>query len=109
LFEHLIVTQILTLNATLGEPARLSTYRTEAGSEVDLIIEKDGETMSLEIKAGTRVSSSDFSGLRRFGAPAGRKRLRSLLLYAGSRAYREGDVSVLPWRHALKEIEDFLT
>ena len=45
LFEHFIVTQILTANFTLGEPARLSTYRTEAGSEVDLILEKDGDTL----------------------------------------------------------------
>jgi predicted AAA+ superfamily ATPase len=108
LFEHFVVTQILTLNATLGEPARISTYRTEAGSEVDLIVEKDGQTMSLEIKAGTRVSSGDASGLRRFAALAVRKRPRALLLYAGTRAYRDDDVSVLPWRQGLTEVADFL-
>ena len=107
LFEHFIVNQILTANLTLGEPARLSTYRTEAGSEVDLILEKDGDTLSLEIKSSARVSSRDFSGLRQFsslfdGAQS------SILLYAGNRAYKEGSIDVLPWRKGLSEIMDFL-
>ena len=68
LFEHFIVNQVHTANFIMGEPARLSTYRTEAGSEVDLILEKDGDTLSLEIKSGTRVSPGDFSGLRSFAS-----------------------------------------
>jgi len=34
LFEHFIVNQVLTAHLPMGEPARLSTYRTEAGSEI---------------------------------------------------------------------------
>ena len=109
LFEHFIVNQILIANATLGEPARLSTYRTEAGSEVDLIVEKAGETIGLEIKSGSRVASKDFSGLRSFSASHGRRRAgRSILLYSGNRAYTDGQVDVLPWRKALSEIMAFL-
>lgn len=109
LFEHFIVNQILTANGTLGEPARLSTYRTEAGSEVDLIVEKDDDTISVEIKSSARLSSGDFSGLRRFAAQhRGGGRLKSLLLYAGPRAYKEGAVDVLPWREGLSEVLAFL-
>ena len=109
LFEHFIVNQIITANFVLGEPARLSTYRTEAGSEVDLIIEKDGDTLGIEIKSSARVSSGDFSGLRSFSSLLKRSSgRRLLLLYAGSRAYREDVVDVLPWREALSEVLDFL-
>ena len=109
LFEHFIVNQILTVNLLMGEPARVSTYRTESGSEVDLILEKDGDTMSLEIKSGARASSGDFSGLRRFAAlPFGAGARKSILLYAGNKAYKEGFIDVLPWRQGLAEILDFL-
>jgi predicted AAA+ superfamily ATPase len=109
LFEHFVVNQILTANAILGEPARLSTYRTEAGSEVDLVVEKGRDVLGLEIKSSSRVSTKDSSGLRRFAALLGSGRLRgSILLYAGTRAYREGAVDVLPWRAGLSEVMNFL-
>lgn len=109
LFEHFIVNQILTVNALLGEPGRLSTYRTEAGVEVDLIVEKDDDVLCVEIKAAPRVSDRDLSGLRRFAADFGRRRVpTSVLLYAGNRAYKDGAIAVLPWRSALDEVFDFL-
>ncbi len=109
LFEHFIVNQILTANFVFGEPARLSTYRTESGREVDLIIEKDGETLGVEIKSGARVSSADFSGLKSFSSlRRGRGSKRFILLYAGNKSYTESDVEVLPWRQGLSEILDFI-
>ncbi len=109
LFEHFIVNQILTTNRTLGESARLSTYRTEAGSEVDLIIEKDGLTLGVEIKAGTQVGSGDLSRLKRFATRFPKRRFRAILVYTGLRAYRDELVDVLPWRTGLSEIRAFLS
>jgi predicted AAA+ superfamily ATPase len=109
LFEHFIVNQIITANFIFGEPARLSTYRTEAGSEVDLIVEKGGDMLVIEIKSGARVSSGDFSGLRSFASLRHGGGTRTfVLLYAGNKAYKEDDVEVLPWRQGLSEILDFL-
>jgi hypothetical protein len=109
LFEHFIVNQIITANLIFGEPARLSTYRTEAGCEVDLIVEKGGDVLAVEIKAGARVSSGAFSGLRSFfSLRRTRGAGRSILLYTGKNAYTDDDVEVLPWRQGLSEILDFL-
>jgi predicted AAA+ superfamily ATPase len=108
LFEHFIVNQIITSNLIAGEPARLSTYRTEAGSEVDLIIERDDDVLAVEIKSAARVSPGDFSGLRSFSEWQGKKRTRQILLYTGQNAYCEGTVEVLPWKKALEEIADFV-
>ncbi len=107
LFEHFIVNQIITANLTFGEPARLSTYRTEAGSEVDLLIECNGSLISLEIKSGRKLSTTDFSGLRGF-ADFYKKKHRSILLYCGDKAYCEDFIEVLPWRTALEEITKFI-
>ena len=109
LFEHFIVNQIISANFIFGEPARLSTYRTEAGSEVDLIAEKGGNTLAIEIKSGARVSFGDFSGLKSFSAlRRGPGTRTQMLLYSGNKAYKEDDVAVLPWRQGLSEISDFL-
>ena len=105
LFEHFMVNQILTSNFIYGEPARLSTYRTEAGVEVDLIVEKDNDTLCVEFKAGSRIAAGDFRGLRSFSSAIPVR--QSILLYAGNRAYKEGFVDVLPWREGLTEIAAF--
>jgi hypothetical protein len=40
-------------------------FRTEAGDEVDLVLERDdGQVIAFEIKAGTRVGGEDLRGLR---------------------------------------------
>ena len=106
LFEHFIVNQIITANLAFGESARLSTYRTEAGVEVDLILERDGDILAVEIKSGSRLSSRDFSGLKNFSGF--HKKAKLVLLYNGSTAYREDEVAVLHWRQALEEIVQFL-
>lgn len=109
LFEHFIVNQILAANSILGEPARLSTYRTEAGSEVDLIVEKNNDVLALEIKSGARLTIADFSGLKSFSSLRRRSGTRRLVvLYGGSRAYNEDTVEVLPWRQGLAETLAFL-
>ncbi len=109
LFEHFIVNQIITANYIFGEPARLATYRTEFGSEVDLIIEKGGDTLAVEIKSGARTSSDDFSGLRSLSTLRRKRGKRgAMLLYTGNKAYSENDVDILPWREGLSEILDFL-
>src|SRR5262249_37943463 len=87
LFEHLIISQIITMNAVHGELAQLSTYRTEAGSEVDLIIERDQELVAIEIKSGGRLTAKNFHGLRRFSEPF-TKKPRQILLYAGDRMFK---------------------
>jgi hypothetical protein len=73
---------------------------------VDLIVEKDGDILSLELKSGSRVASSDFRGLKSFSSSVPVR--QSILVYAGNRAYREGPVDVLPWRKGLSEITAFL-
>jgi predicted AAA+ superfamily ATPase len=108
LFEHFMVNQIMLLNSLSGEQARLSTYRTESGSEVDLVIEREGELISLEIKSGTKINKNDLLGLNRF-AEFHKKKHRSILLYNGTRSYEDGLIEVLPWRQALDEISIFLS
>ena len=107
LFEHFIVNQIITLTQIYGGNSRLSTYRTESGSEVDLIIENGSNLLSLEIKATQKISPNDFKGLVRF-KEFFKKKHSSMLIYGGTRNYMESSVEVLNWRTGLQTIAEFL-
>ena len=68
-FGHLVETfavgEILKQVSWAEELITASHFRTEAGDEVDLVLETwDGRVAGFEIKAGTRIKDPDLSGLR---------------------------------------------
>lgn len=101
LFETLIVTQIIhSISAHDEIGCRLSSYRTEHGAEVDLIIERPRETIALEIKATRNIGDSDLTGLKSFARFYG-KNHRAIVAYQGSEQLRIGDIDILPWQTML--------
>lgn len=54
LFEQWFVLQALYLNRARRRGWAISSYRTEAGAEVDLVIEREDDIVGIEIKAGRR-------------------------------------------------------
>jgi predicted AAA+ superfamily ATPase len=102
LFETLVVTQVIHSIAARDEMGcRLSSYRTEHGAEVDLILERPTETVAIEIKATRNVGEGDLSGLASFARYFGKPH-RSIVAYMGDDARRIGDVEILPWQAMLK-------
>ncbi len=63
LFETLIVADIRKLAATLTTPPSLYHWRSHSGSEVDLLLERDGRFHPIEIKLTTKPSKADTRGL----------------------------------------------
>lgn len=60
-------------------------FRTQAGREVDLLLEDArGRIVGLEIKAGETLRGEDFRGLRALGDAAGARFLRGVVLYGGA-------------------------
>lgn len=103
LFEHLIFNQILHSASALDEDVRISNYRTSAGAEVDLLLEKGRDLFAIEIKASKNISKSDLRGLHFFGQFYA-KPFRKIICYLGNTARRIQDVEVLPWQQMLQEI-----
>ena len=70
LFEQLMVLETLRMLSYLRSEARLFFWRTNAGAEVDLLIERHGRLLgAFEIKASKRVAGANLSGLRAFHCP----------------------------------------
>jgi predicted AAA+ superfamily ATPase len=66
IFETAVVNEIRKQLLFMGGPFNLYHWRSHAGAECDLIIERDGVYFPIEIKAKTKPSRSDTSGLAAF-------------------------------------------
>ena len=67
LFEQWFVLQVRALHRAFKYDWRLSSYRTDAGAEVDLVLEDGEHVVGLEIKCSKTVNSSDKRGLVSLG------------------------------------------
>ena len=103
LFETLVVTQILhSISARDEIGVRLSSYRTEHGAEVYLIIERPTETIALEIKATRNIGDSDLTGLASFARYYGKPH-RAIVAYQGTERLHRDGIEIMPWQDMLKD------
>jgi predicted AAA+ superfamily ATPase len=105
-FEQWLILQIIYLNRALRRDWRLSSYRTEGGAEVDLVIEREDDILGIEIKSGRNVSRADTRGLFSLAETVGRyKPLKKWVLYTGDRRQLfDNGVHVLSYLEALEEL-----
>jgi predicted AAA+ superfamily ATPase len=100
LFEHLVLQLLWSEFQGRDEEIRLSVYRTEAGAEVDLILERKGALFAIEIKATTKINPGDLRGLKNFAAFYGKPHT-PLIVYLGEHPARMDGVEILPLEMAL--------
>ena len=66
-FEHFVIAEVMRLGAYLFPDWRYAYLTTKDGAEIDLIIDRPGQTEALiEIKSTTHVSERDVTVLNRF-------------------------------------------
>lgn len=96
IFENWCISEIIKNRMNRGETNPLHYFRDSTGNEIDLIIEKENETMAIEIKAAKKMSPDHIKGLRYWekympGQPG-------LLLYQGKDHSQTGkNSSAVPW------------
>jgi predicted AAA+ superfamily ATPase len=104
LFEHWFVLQCLYFIRAQRLPWRVSAYRTDAGAEVDLVLDTGRTLVAVECKLGRNVSPRELSGLRSFASVV-KKPLQSVVVFRGERPMRfDGNVVALPYREFLSEL-----
>ena len=96
--ETFAVGEILKQVSWADEVITASHFRTEAGDEVDLVLETwDGRVAGSEIKAGTRIKDPDLNGLRLVRDRLGDRFTGGFVLNLGELAYRkESKIAVMP-------------
>lgn len=98
LLETFAVGEILKQVSWSDAPVTAGHFRTEAGEEVDLVLERDdGQVIAIEIKAGSRISGEDFRGIRQLKERLGPRLEEAVVLHTGEHAYKHDDwITVLP-------------
>ncbi len=90
--ESFVATELLKQASWSEERVSLYHYRTAAGAEVDLIVEKtDGTVAGVEVKCSATVSSGDFAGLQGLRDQLGRRFRTGVVLYTGEQRLPFGD------------------
>jgi len=107
-FEQWVLLQVVYLNHALRKQWRLSSYRSEGGAEVDLVVDTADCTVGIEIKAGRRVTATDTRGLASLAELIpDTKTLCRWILYRGERRQRLPDgTEVWPVLDGLRALGD---
>jgi len=103
LFEHLFFNQVRAGAFAADEDIRLSSYRTEHGAEVDLIVERKKDLWAIELKASRDVGKNDLKGFRSFREFYGKK-YEAIVAYMGDAEKVIEGIMVLPWQKALERM-----
>ncbi len=98
LFETFVVAELVKTQANRGESRSLYFWRDSNGNEVDVIVERGGRLMPIEIKSGKTVTREFFAGLEKWLALAGEAAAQPTLVYGGTEGYAHKGIRVTPWR-----------
>jgi predicted AAA+ superfamily ATPase len=99
-FEHFLILELMRKSDYSRLDFRFSYYRTAAGAEVDLIIEKpNGEVIALEIKSSDRIQPKHLRGLKSFKVVCPEARLICACTESFKR-HLDG-VEVMPWQEVI--------
>lgn len=96
-FETLIYHHLHVLAQLMTPPARLYTWRTYQGQEVDFVLEYGRKVLAIEVKQAGRPTYGDAGGLRAFLSDHP-EAAGGLLLHSGREIRRLGDrILAAPW------------
>jgi predicted AAA+ superfamily ATPase len=106
-FETLFLQELQAINAYLNFGYGIFYWMTSNHMEVDFVLYGDKGIKAFEIKRTAKITSSMLKGLKAFQKdyPAA----KTYFIYGGERRLREGDISILPIKDALKELPQILS
>lgn len=97
IFENWIITEIKKNRFNQGVNTDLFFFRDSAGNEVDLIMEKDGSPIAIEIKSAKKVNLSMQAGLKYW--LKNNHRGQGILIYGGEKTESLTDqISISGWK-----------
>lgn len=98
LAEQLVVNELTKQAGWSGVRPSLYHWRTQAGAEVDLVMEdRLGRLVAVEVKTSSSISGDAFSGIRSLQGAVGERLHRGVVLYEGDQAVPFGsNLTALP-------------
>lgn len=90
LLENFVVVELLKQISRRPDAVQLFHFRTPKGPEVDVVLERNGHVVGIEVRASQTVTADDFRGLKALAELAGRRFHRGLVLYLGQQTVAFG-------------------
>lgn len=106
LFESWVIGELLKHGCNRGETPELHFWRDASGNEVDLVTERAGALLALEIKSGRTIAGDWLGGLERFARVSAAA--QRMLIYGGDEGQKRGGVTILGWRDVAVAAQRFL-
>ncbi len=100
LFENYVVAEILKHFYNSGTRPPLTFYRESNGTEVDLLIERGGRLVPIEIKSAATINSSFYRNLLKFAA-LGLNADKGTLVYSGAESWENENCRIVGWREVV--------
>ena len=96
-WEGWVIEQLRRQGELLEPPPRLHYWRTQAGAEVDLVLERGGRLFPVEIKHGTELGAMEIRGLKQFLHDHSKQADKGVVIYRGREFRRmESDIWLVP-------------
>jgi uncharacterized protein len=104
LFENFVVNEIIRYNSLMGFDYNLYHYRTNHGTEIDLILQKNIKSppIAIEIKSATNPKWTDVKQLAHFHEEFPNS--KRIVLCRTLNPYRENEIDFLPFNKGIKQI-----
>ncbi|MCY4643162.1 MAG: AAA family ATPase [Bacteriovoracales bacterium] len=103
LFETFIINEVLKMTAYLEKKWKLSYLKTQAGVEIDLIVEKPRTApILIEIKSSLDIKEEHLKTLKRLASDFPKS--TRYVWYRGPESYRIDQIQCLPWHQGIKEL-----
>lgn len=103
LFESMVIGDLVKQRLNAGLPPQIFFWRDKMGHEVDCILDREGQLIPIEIKAGSTIASDYFQGLTKWCALAGSDPTKGLVVYGGREVQKRQTGQVIGWQ-ALSEM-----
>lgn len=101
LFENFVVNELLKASYNSGRRPQLFFWQSNAGKEIDLIIEEGTKVMIAEIKSSRTVRKEFFKNIKYFQELTGNMPEKSFLFYGGEESLQRSGIKVVPW-HSIR-------
>lgn len=97
IFEGMVISELVKNRTNKGFPINLYYWRDKTGHEIDIIIDKAGKLVPLEIKSGKTISPEFYKNINYWRKISEVK--KSVILYAGEQEQKYSDgKDIINWR-----------
>jgi uncharacterized protein len=98
LFENFIIVELLKRHLNRGLRPRFYFWRDSNGIEVDLLIERGGKLLAIEIKSTQTLTSFPTNNLKSFIQLIGDNTVEPYIVYGGEQNFHLQGIQVLSWK-----------